>query len=149
MQSTRSASRAAAATGSGSALRVEGDTGLQPMLVSCANREGDVVDRLEVERHTVSARGSDRFEVFRRALDHQMHVDDPIRVVDQRRDRLQHDRAHRDRLDEVAVADVEVEDAATGGEQLVDLGAELREIRTVEGRFDFDRPDPVAPGQRF
>ena len=46
----------------------------------------------------------------------------------------------------MAVADVEVEDAATGVEQRVDLLAEAREVGAVERRLDLDRPDPVAPG---
>ncbi len=57
----------------------------------------------------------------------------------------EHDRADRHRFDEVAVADVEVEDAAAGLEQFVDLLAEPREVRRVERRLDLGVPHPVVP----
>ena len=75
-----------------------------------------------------------------------MHVDLAVRFVDHRRDRLEHDRPHRDRLDEVPVADVEVEDAHVGAQENVDLLAELREVRPVERRLDLDGADPLLPG---
>ena len=55
---------------------------------------------------------------------HQVAVEHPTGVMHERGDRLEHDRAHRDRRDEVAVADVEVEDAGLGAQQRVDLLAE-------------------------
>ena len=108
----------------------------------------DVGDGLVVERDAVAACCRDGLEVLAGILDHQVHVDHAAAAMDHRRDRLQHDRPHRDRLDEVAVADVEVEDAALGPQQLVDLGAEVREVCAVERRLDLDRPDPVPPGHR-
>ena len=131
------------------ALRVEGDPGLQPVLARCADRGGDVAHRLVVEGDAVAARCRDRLEVLGGALDHQVHVDRTPVAVDQRRDRREDDRAHRDRLDEVAVADVEMEDAAFGREQLFDLVAEVGEVRPVERRLDLDRPDPIPPGHPF
>jgi hypothetical protein len=47
-------------------------------------------------------------------LRHQVAIHVRSRVVDLLRDRLQDDRAHRDRLDEVAVPYVEVEDPHAG-----------------------------------
>ena len=80
-------------------------------------------------------------------VDHQVAVDrGAFDGVHERGDVLEHDRAHGDRLDEMAVAHVEVEDARAGAEQDVDLLAERCEVRRVERRFDFDRPDPVSPG---
>ena len=131
------------------ALRAEGDPGLQPVFARCADRAGDVAHRLVVERDAVTARGRDWLEVLGGALDHQMHVDHTAVPVDQRRDRREDDRAHRDRLDEVAVADVEMEDAAFGREQLFDLVAEVGEVRPVERRLDLDRPNPIPPGHPF
>ena len=51
-------------------------------------------------------------------VDHQMAVDHAAAAWIDRRDRLEHDRPDRDRLDEVPVADVEVEDPHAGVEQL-------------------------------
>ena len=65
-------------------------------------------------------------------------------LVDQRRDRAEHDGPDRDRRDEVAVADVEVEDAGACVEQRFDLLAEPREVGGVERWLDLGRPD-VAP----
>ena len=58
-------------------------------------------------------------------VDHHVHVEPAAEAVDERRDRLEHDRADRDRLDEVAVADVEVEHQHTGAHQVLDLLAEF------------------------
>jgi len=66
--------------------------------------------------------------------------------VHARRDRLQHDRAESDRLDEVTVTDVEVEDACARAKQHVDLLAEVGEVRRIQRRLDLHRSDPFAPG---
>jgi hypothetical protein len=47
-----------------------------------------------------------------RLLDHQVTVEHPADPVDDRCDPLEHDRAGRDRRDEVPVTDVEVKDTA-------------------------------------
>jgi len=98
-----------------------------------------------VEGDTVAARRRDRFEVLHRVLDHQVHVDHAPVVVDQRRDRLEDDRAHRDRLDEVPVAHVEVEDAALGAQQRLELRAQIGEVGAVQRRLDLDGSDPLVP----
>ena len=83
-----------------------------------------------------------------RVVDHQVAVDHPALAVDERRDRLEHDRADRDRLDEVPVADVEVEDARARAQQDLDLLAEPGEVGRVQRRLDLDRADPVDPSSR-
>ena len=129
----------------GRCLRVECDSGLQPGLAGGSDRRGHVVHRLDVERDAVPARLRNRLEVLRGALDHQMHIHRAAPLVHARRDRLQHDRPHRDRFDEVPVADVEMEDATAGVEQRVDLVAEVREVRPVQRRLDFGAPHPLCP----
>ncbi len=120
----------------------------RPVLSRGGDRRRDVVDRLEVEGHAVAARLRERLEVLRRMLDHQVHVDSRAGAVDPLGDRLQDDRPHRDRLDEMAVADVEVEDVHAGIEQLVDLLSEPREIGPVQRRLDLDLTRPVRPAHR-
>ena len=128
-------------------LGVERDAHLQPVLARDRDRRRHVVDRLVVERHAVAAGPRDLREVPRRVVDHQVAVDrGALDGVDERRDRLQHDRPHRDRLDEMAVADVEVEDARAGPQQHLDLLAEVREVRRIQRRLDLHGSDPVLPG---
>ena len=45
----------------------------------------------------------------------------------------------------MAVTDVEMEDADARVQQVLDLLAEMREIRRVQRRLDLDCPHPVAP----
>jgi len=90
----------------------------------------------------------DRCEVLGRVLGHQVHVDRAVVAVDERRDRLEDDRPHRDRLDEVAVADVEMKDAALGAQQLLDLRPQVGEVGCVQRRLDFSGSRPGAPGHR-
>ena len=66
----------------------------------------------------------DLSEMVLGVVNHEMAVDDPAGAVDQRRDRLEDDGADRDRLDEVTVPDVEVEDARARVQQVIDLLAE-------------------------
>ena len=129
-------------------LRIERDARLQPMVARGRDRRADVAHRLVVERDAVAARRRERREVLRGVLDHQVHVDDAAPAVNALRDRLQDDRAHRDRLDEVTVADVEVKDAYACAEQRVDLLAESREIARVERRLDLGPAHPVGPSHR-
>ena len=132
----------------GLGLGIEGDAGLESKLVRGPDRPGYVVDRLEVERRAVAACLGDRSEVLGRPLDHEVHVDHTAAVVDERRDRRENDRAYRDRLDEMPVTDVEVEDPAAGTEQFLGLGAELREVRGVQRRLDLERAHPIVPRHR-
>ena len=75
-----------------------------------------------------------------RRLDHQVAVESRPRIVDALCDRLEDDRAHRDRRDEVPVADVEVEHSRPGAQQLFDLLAEAREVRRIKRRLDLELP---------
>ena len=68
-------------------------------------------------------------------LDHQVHVDEPARLVDLLGQRVDDQRAHADRRHEVAVHDVDVDGAGAGVEHRVDLLAEAREV----GREDRGR----------
>ena len=85
-----------------------------------------------MERHAVAAGGGDLGKVPFRLDDHQMAVDGAADRVDEGCDRLEHDRAHRDRLHEAPIADVEVEHACSGVEELLDLRAEVREVGRVK-----------------
>ena len=125
---------------------VEGDADLEPVLARLGDHAGDVVRGLDVEGDAVAARLRDLREVVRRVVDHQVAVDATAVLVDHRSDRAQHDGADRHRRDEVAVADVEVEDARARVQQVLDLLAEPREVRRVQRRLDLDRPHPVLPG---
>src|SRR4029450_10559430 len=93
----------------------------------------------------VAARLGDRTKVLLRAHDHQMDVEDTASLVDDRRDRLPHDRPDRDRLDELPVADVELEDPRAGVHERLELLAEAREVGRVDRRLDLDAPHPVTP----
>ena len=113
-----------------------------------ARERGDrlrIVARLVVKRDARAAGFADRLEVALGILDHQVAVDRALVLEDHRRDRLEHDRPDRDRRDEMAVTDVEVEDARAGAQQGLDLLAEPREVGRVERRLDLDRPHPVTP----
>ena len=143
MQRTRSASPATSATSSGS------DSGLNAtVLARGRDRAGDVFDDLVVEGDAVAAGFCDLREVAQWVVDHEVAVERAVHPVHQRRDPLQDDGTHRDRLDEVAVADVEVEDAHAGAQHDLGFLSESREVRGVEGRLDLDRPHPVPPAHR-
>ena len=77
-----------------------------------------------------------------------MAVEHAAEPVDDRRDRLEDDRADRDRLDEVPVTDVEVEDAHARLHDRLDLLAEPREVGRVERRLDLGGAHPFVPAHR-
>ena len=145
MQRTRSASADTAATSSGSLSGLNATPAWRPYVTGGGDHGRHVVDDLVVEGDAVAAGTGDLREVAQRVVDHQVAVEHPAGHVHERRDRLEHDRPDRHRLDEVAVADVEVEDAALRAEQLGDLRAEAREVGRVERRLDLDPPHPLAP----
>ena len=126
-------------------LRLERESHLK---IVRARREHDgrqVRARLVVHGDAVAAGLLDRSEVLLGTLSHQVTVDERAARVDDRRDRLEDDRAHRDRLDEVTVADVEVEHMHAGAKEHVDLLAQAREVGRIERRLDLHRSDPVVP----
>src|SRR5207248_2204951 len=129
----------------GLALGVEGDADPQALLAGGGERGGHVVDDLVVEGHAVTAGAGDLREVPQRVVDHQVTVEHPAGPVHERRDRLEDHGSDRDGLDEVAVADVEVEDAAAGAQEDVDLLAEACEVGRIERRFDLRVPHPLRP----
>ena len=69
-------------------------------------------------------------------LDHQVDVEDRLRAVDLLGERLDHERAHRDRRDEVAVHDVDVDDGGAGVQHDLHLLAEAGEVRAEDRRRD-------------
>ena len=77
-----------------------------------------------------------------RALDHQVDVERAAGVVDLVGDRGDDQRADRDRRDEVAVHDVDVDHPGAGVDHLGDLRAEPREVGGEDRRRD------PAPGER-
>ena len=110
---------------------------------------GQVLARFVVHGDAVTARCRECLEVLLRAFGHQMAVDEAAGVVDLLRDRLEHDRPDRDRLDEVSVTCVEMEDLHARAHERVDLVAEIGEVARVERRLDLDRPHPVVPRHRL
>jgi hypothetical protein len=101
----------------------------------CARR---ILDGLEVEGDAVGSCGGDLRYVPLRLGDHQVTVDKRPTHMDERGDRLEHYRPHRDRLDEVPIADVEVEDPGPGIDELLDLSAEIGEVGRVQRRLYLD-----------
>ena len=109
---------------------------LEPVRACGAATPRRVVRRLEVEGDPVGAGLGELGKVVGRVARPSGGSRPRRPRVDDRRDRPQHDRPDRHRRDEVAVADVEVEDAAARGEQRLDLLPEPREVGRVERRLD-------------
>src|SRR5262249_52942356 len=77
-------------------------------------------------------------------LDHQVDVDRPAGVMDLVRDRAGDQRADRDRRDEVPVHHVDVNDPRARRPDLLDLGAEPREVGRQARWSDAPLPVEVA-----
>ena len=115
---------------------IEGDADREPVR---ARRCGDLVGSSVASTWKVTESAPDSANSGKwcaGSLDHQVAVDHASGRVDHRRDRAQHDRPDRHRRDEVPVADVEVEDAAAGREEHVDLLTEAGEVGGIERRLD-------------
>jgi hypothetical protein len=112
-------------------LRVEDEPDLEALVTGEPHDGRKVVAHLEVDADAVGAGLAELRDMALRRFHHQVAVEPRPRVVDERSDRLEDDRAHRDRRDEMAVADVEVEDAGPGAKQLFHLFAEAGEVRRV------------------
>ena len=80
-----------------------------------------IVRSLDVKRDRVAAGRRDLGEVVGRVVTMRWQSSIPPASWIMRRDRAEHDRPDRHRGNEVAVTDVEVEDAAAGVEQCPDL----------------------------
>ena len=131
MQRTRSTPPGAPATGLDLGLRVEGQARLEAVLARAAATAAGGRRTTSKWTVTLSRAGlRERLEVLRRLVDHQVAVEHAARLVHERRDRLEHDRPDRHRLDEVPVADVEVEDR----------GARARAARRPARRAARSRP---------
>ena len=102
-------------------LRVERKSDREPLRPRCLDDGGQVLTGLEMNGDAVGPGLGERLEVAFGLEDHQVAIDRTAGFVDQRRNRLEDDRAGRDRRHEVAVADVEVEDTDAGSEQHLDL----------------------------
>ncbi len=94
---------------------------------------------LDVDRDPVRAGPGERVDLALRALDHQVDVDVAARRVDLRRQRLDDQRAHRQRRDEVPVHDVDVDRARARVHDLGDLLAEPGEVGGEDRRRDAGR----------
>ena len=120
--------------------RVEGDADGEPVRPRAIGQGTWIGGRLDVEGHRVGAGRRELLEVVRRVVDHQMAVEHPAGIVDAGRDRPHDDRADRHRWHEMAVTAVEVENAAAGRQEIVDLLAEAPEVGGVERRLDLHPP---------
>ena len=126
-------------------LRVERQPDLQPVLARERDDVRQVRAGLEVDGDAVGAGFGELRDVPLRALDHQVAVEHAARAWTSGAIHLSTIGPDRHGRDEVAVADVPVEDPALGAQQHLDLLAEAREVGRVERRLDLDRPDPVVP----
>ena len=84
----------------------------------------------------VGAGLGERVDLALGPLDHQVHVEHRTGAVDALAQRRDDDRPHRDRRDEVAVHDVDVDDPRAGVEHLLHLRAEAREVGGEDRRRD-------------
>ncbi len=98
-----------------------------------------------MERDVVGACLPEHLEVVLGVVHHQVDVQDPALLAEDRRDRLRDDRPDRDRLDEVPVADIELEDLRAAVEQGRHVPAEVGEVRRVDRRFDLGPAHPLVP----
>ena len=78
----------------GRGLGIEGQTDLEPLLACEGDDASQVRAGLVVDGHAVGARLAELLEMALRRLDHQMAVEHAAPRVDDRRDRLEHDRPH-------------------------------------------------------
>ena len=92
--------------------------------------------RLDLDEDAVGAGVGELVDLALGALDHEVDLEDRARVVDLVAQGLDDDRPHRDRRDEVAVHDVDVDDLGAGLEHRADLLAEPREVGGQDRRGD-------------
>ena len=126
-------------------LGVERDADAQAEISCLPSDPRRVAHHLCVKRHAVAAGLTNALEVLLGLRDHEMAVEHSASLVHEPRDRAQHDGPDRDLGDEVAVADIEVEDARTCFEQDIELLTEAGEVRGVDRRLDGARTCPLSP----
>ncbi len=119
MHSARSVSAASAAAPLDRRVGVEREACPEPERARERGGGRDVRASFDVERDAVPAGFADLLEVALGVVDHQMAVEPSAGGVHDRRERPNDDRPDRDRRDEAAVSDVDVEDPRARGEQLV------------------------------
>src|SRR6059058_1041859 len=147
MQRTRPTPAAIAASATSyRCSRLQRDTHAEAVLPRGSGDRAQILNRLVVEGDAVRAGLAKRTKVPFRRLDHQVDVDPAAAVVNQASNRPKHDWADDDRLDEMPVAHVVMENARAGGEELLDLLAKLCEVGRVEGGLDLGLSQPVPPG---
>ena len=132
----------------GIGLGIERDSNTQAELACVRDQRRRVVDDLVMEGDVVRPCFLEGLEVVLGVVHHEMDVEDAAALAKERRDRLGHDRADRDRLDEVPVADVELEDLRAALEQGHHVVAQSREIRRVDRRLDLGPAHPLVPAHR-
>ena len=126
-------------------LGVEGDADTELELARLPDHAREVGAGLVVDGDAVPTSLGNCPEVLLRALDHQVAVEHAAEPVHERRDRLEDDRANRDRLHEVTVADVELEDARPRVHDADEICAEIREVGRVDRRLDLGAAHPFVP----
>jgi len=89
----------------------------------------DVRGRLHLDEDPVGPRLGERHDLALGALDHEVDVEDRARTVHPLAQRLDDDRPHRDRRDEVAVHHVHVDRLRPGVQHGLHLLAQAREVR--------------------
>ena len=125
-------------------FRVERNACAEAELARLTDHAWQVVAGLEVHGDAVAARLGNLPKVLGR-LDHQVAVERPHRTGGRSANRLEDDRPDRDRLDEMSVTHVELEDPRSGPQQAFELVTEAREIRRVDRRLDLRSAYPVVP----
>ncbi len=125
--------------------RVDRHPGPAARLADHLDRAVDVGGRLGVEGDGVRAGAGELGDLALGRVDHEVDVELGVEVAQ----RLHDDRPHRDRRDEVAVHDVDVDHRRARGEDLGDLGAQAPEVGGEDGRSDavahtVDGPHPSA-----
>ena len=120
--------------------RVQHDPRVQVQLAHPADRRGGVA-QLDVDRAPVGPGLGHGLQEGQRVLDHQVAVQEQVRVLAERRD---HRRADRQVRDEMPVHHVDVEEVGLGADPF-DLGRQHRVVGRQDRRGDADRPGAHRP----
>ena len=139
MQSTRSTDSAQLGDRLDRRARVDRQAGEAAGVADLLQRVVDVRRRLELDRDRVGARLDELLDLALGPLDHQVAVEQAAGVVHLVADRLDDHRPDRDRRDEVAVHDVDVDRARAGVEHRRELLAEARVVGRQDRRLHLRR----------
>ena len=139
MQSTWSSVVGQAGHDVGRRGRVERQARVEPGVAHGLKRVVHVRRGLPVDGDRVGARPPRSPSIAPlRALDHEVHVEHAAALVHQVAERVDDQRADRDRRHEVAVHHVHVDDARAGVHDRLDLLAEAREVGRQDRGRDAD-----------